>query len=252
MDEKEGSRYSGTLNERHAGEGCLIPSVRIIEDGPVRRVIEAVFGYGNSQAYIRYYLPAKGTKVKTEVRVNWAEKGAFLKLELPTALRPAAALAETAYGVMEHECDGREKVFHRWCGLFDESAGKALTVINKGNYGVDFLEGTMRISLLHSAVYAAHPIGDRPLLVQDRFLPYIDQGERIFEFEMNAGDCRERREFITREAVCFQEAPMAVPAFPSGEAEGKEAPEGVVCVDDPAVVLSAPVSYTHLTLPTIA
>lgn len=239
MDEKEGSRYSGTLNERHAGEGCLIPSVRIIEDGPVRRVIEAVFGYGNSQAYIRYYLPAKGTKVKTEVRVNWAEKGAFLKLELPTALRPAAALAEAAYGVMEHECDGREKVFHRWCGLFDESAGKALTVINKGNYGVDFLEGTMRISLLHSAVYAAHPIGDRPLLVQDRFLPYIDQGERIFEFEMNAGDCRERREFITREAVCFQEAPMSVPAFPSGEAEGKEAPEGVVCVDDPAVVLSA-------------
>ena len=177
--------------------------------------------------------------MKTEVRVNWAEKGAFLKLELPTALRPAAALAETAYGVMEHECDGREKVFHRWCGLFDESAGKALTVINKGNYGVDFLEGTMRISLLHSAVYAAHPIGDRPLLVQDRFLPYIDQGERIFEFEMNAGDCRERREFITREAVCFQEAPMSVPAFPSGEAEGKEAPEGVVCVDDPAVVLSA-------------
>ena len=59
MNEKEGSRYSGTLNERHAGEGCLIPSVRIIEDGPVRRVIEAVFGYGNSQAYIRYYLPAK-------------------------------------------------------------------------------------------------------------------------------------------------------------------------------------------------
>ena len=52
-------------------------------------------------------------------------------------------------------------------------------------------------------------------------------------------DCRERREYITREAICFQEAPMAVPAFPSGEAEGKEAPEGVVCVDDPAVVLSA-------------
>lgn len=236
MGKEEGSRYSGTSNERHGSAGCLIPSVRIVEDGPVKRVVEAVMEYGHSQACIRYILPARGTKLRVEIRVNWAEKGAFLKWEIPAVLKEAIPFAETAYGVMEHRSDGEEKVFHRWCGFFDKNKKRALTVINQGNYGVDFMEGAMRISLLHSAVYSAHPIGDRPLLVQDRFLPYIDQGERSFAFEINGGDSEERREFVTREAVVFQEKPMAVPAFPSGEGEkGKP----VILVDNPAVVLGA-------------
>lgn len=236
MGEEEGSRYSGTSNERHGAAGCRIPSVRVVEDGPVKRVVEAVMEYGHSQACIRYSLPAKGTKIQVEIRVNWAEKGAFLKWEIPTVMKKGMPLAETAYGVTAHSSDGEEKVFHRWCGFFDEEENRALTVINRGNYGVDFLEGTMRISLLHSAVYSAHPIGDRPLLVQDRFLPYIDQGERSFSFEINAGDGEERRKWVTREAAVFQETPMSVSAFPSGEGK-KEGP--VILVDNPAVVLSA-------------
>lgn len=67
-------------------------------------------------------------------------------------MKEAIPFAETAYGVMEHRSDGEEKVFHRWCGFFDKNKKRALTVINQGNYGVDFMEGAMRISLLHSAV----------------------------------------------------------------------------------------------------
>ena len=73
MGEEEGTLYSGTSNERHGAAGRRIPSVRVVEDGPVKRVVEAVMEYGHSQACIRYSLPAKGTKIQVEIRVNWAE-----------------------------------------------------------------------------------------------------------------------------------------------------------------------------------
>ena len=234
MDEAEGSWYSGVANERHAGVPAQIPSVRIIEKGVVRTVVEAVFSYGHSQACVRYIISARKKSIEMQVRVNWAEKGRFLKLEIPSCLKRAMPISETAYGAVKQQADGEEKVFQRWCGLWE--AEKALTVINKGNYGVDFMDGRMRISMLHSAVYSAHPIGDRPLLVQDRFLPYIDQGEREFSFEIQGGDAKTRRENITQEAILFQEAPVAIPAFPSGD--GRKA-DSVVTVDNNAVCLSA-------------
>lgn len=234
MDEEEGSWYSGVSNERHAGEPARIPSVRIIEKGAVRTVVEAVFSYGHSQACLRYVISASKKSVELQLRVNWAEKGRFLKLEIPTSLKEAVPVSESAYGAVTQQADGEEKVFQRWCGLWEKE--NALTVINRGNYGADFKDGILRISLLHSAVYSAHPIGDRPLLVQDRFLPYIDQGEREFSFEIQAGLAEERRRLITGEAVLFQEVPTAIPAFPSGEGKKEES---VLTVDNPAVVLSA-------------
>lgn len=236
MDEEEGSWYSGVSNERHGGTKATIPSVRIIESGAVRSVVEAVFCYGHSQACVRYSIPAQGNAVRVDLRVNWAEKGSFLKLEIPTVFSEAAAYSETAYGVMEQKQDGEEKVFQRWCGLWNADRDRALTVINGGNYGVDFMDSAMRISLLHSAVYSAHPIGDRPLLVQDRFLPYIDQGEREFSFVLEGGCAKERRENITREAVLFAESPVVIPAFPSGEGDGADS---AVVLDNPAVTLGA-------------
>ena len=236
MEEQEGSWYSGTLNPRHMGEAAVIPCVRIIEDGPVRTVVEAVLSYGHSQALVQYILPAKGTSVEVKVRVNWAEKGAMLKLEIPTAFSDGIARTETACGVNVHEMDGLEKVMQRWCGIWSQDEKQAFTVINKGNYGVNFQDGAMGISMIHSAVYSAHPIGERPLLVQDRYLPYIDQGETEFTFLLQGeeGDCRQEK--VSRDAVLFQENPMIVQAFPSGEGT---AVAPALMVDNRAVVLMA-------------
>lgn len=236
MEKEEGSRFSGVYNDCHGRAGTVIDSVRIIESGPVRTVVEAVFSYETSKACINYILPVYGTAVTVEVKVNWTEKGKFLKFEIPTCLKEAKGRSETVCGVMDQETDGKEKVFHRWCGLWDGQENSALTVLNMGNSGVDFMDGTMRISLIHSAVYSAHPIGDRPLLVQDRYLPYIDQGEREFSFVIQGGNGSERLEQVMNEAIVFQEAPVVLQAFPSGE--GKKM-GSVILVDDPAVILSS-------------
>lgn len=236
LDETEGSRYSGVSNERHAGEGAQIPSVRIVEDGEVRTVIEAVLGYGQSRACMQYVFSRQGRGMDLNLRLHWEEKGRFLKLELPTLLEAGSAEAEIAYGRIAYPKDGTEKVCHRYCGLWEAESDRALTVYNQGNYGVDFRDGTIGISLLHAAVYSAHPIGDRPLLVQDRFLPYIDQGERTFSFHIQAGACEERKKHAAREALVFQEAPMAIAAFPDGDGIGLLP---VLTVDPPSVLPGA-------------
>lgn len=115
LPREEGSRYSGVSNERHAGDGVLLDSLRIVEQGEVRTVVEAVFGYGNSRACIRYLIPAKGKALEMQVHVDWMEKGSLLKLEFLTCLRESVPYTETAYGVNTHMPDGEEKAMHGFC-----------------------------------------------------------------------------------------------------------------------------------------
>lgn len=213
LDEEQGSDYSGTLNDRHAAKGKIIPSVRVIESGAVRTIVEAVFGFERSRACLRYLFSKQENAVGLEIQVDWAQKGCMLKLEIPTMVgEHAQYLTETMYGVQQEPGDGEEKVFQRWCAAADDKM--ALTVINSGNSGVDFKDGMIRISMLHSAVYSAHPIGDRPLLVQDRMLEYMDQGERSFSFRIEAGQKASRLRQIAQDADEFWQPPMAVQAFP--------------------------------------
>ena len=58
----------------------------------------------------------------------------------------------------------------------------------------------------------------------------------MFSFRIQGGEGRKRRDLVENEAVLFQEAPMAIQAFPAGE--GNKA-DSAVLVDDPCVVLSA-------------
>jgi len=113
---------------------------------------------------------------------------------------------------------------------------RALTCINAGTYGSDFANGEMRISLLRGPAYAAHPIGDRPLVRQDRYSPRIDQGERLFRFWFNVGAKTERLEAIDREALALNERPFALSFNPSGAGE---APKPMVVIEDEVVQLTA-------------
>jgi len=93
----------------------------------------------------------------------------------------------------------------------------------------------LRISLIRSAAYSGHPILDWPILPQDRYLPRIDQGERLFNFWFNAGKRNERLEKIDRESLACNEKPFALSFFPSGE--GKKVQPAAI-LDDKAIELT--------------
>lgn len=210
LSKKDGMQFSGVRDK-------LLPSVRIIEDGPVRSVVEALFGYGDSFICQRYKLPKHGTEIEVETRVFWNEKDRMLKLSIPTPDKKSSYYGQVAFGADIIPADGTEVVAHKWVSVISKDHDTTLTCINEGIYGSDFAHGEMRLSLLRSPAYSAHPLQDRTILPQDRFSPRIDQGERIFRFWLNAGPIKERLATVDREALAKNEKPMALSFFPSGD-----------------------------------
>ena len=209
MSPEDGTRFSGVT----AG---TIASVRVIEDGAVRTVVEAVFEYGHSEICQRYKLPKAGSEIEIETRVHWNEKDRMLKLSVPVPLGCSRYLGQTAFGYHELPADGNECVAQKWVAVVSSDGASALTCINDGVYGSDCSEDGLRLTLLRSPAYAAHPIHDRPIVPQDRYTPRIDQGERLFRFWLSAGPFTERLAAIDREALVRNEKPFAVSFFPSG------------------------------------
>ena len=213
-----------------------LPPVRVIEDGPVRTIIESVLGYNLSLLLLRYKLPKRGTEIEIEVLVYWQEKDRMLKLSLPTTFHEAWYLGQTVYGVEELPVDGRETASQKWVALISKNQDIALTCINDGLYGSDCCAGEIRLSLLRSPAYAADPVPERPMVVQDRFIPRHDQGERLFRFWIKAGPVEERLALVEREALIHHERPLALPHFPSGK--GKKF-KPLLVLEDPVTVVPA-------------
>lgn len=225
----EAARISGVLNP-------ALPSVRIIEDGAVRTVVEAVLGYGASAAIVHYKLPKKGTAVEIEVRVHWQERDRMLKLSLPTPAHEGLYDGQVAYGIGELPNNGDEAVAQKWVAVVDARRETALSIINDGVYGSDFCHGEARISLLRSPAYAGHPIGERPIVPQDRYTPRIDQGERLYRFSLNGGTRQDRLNRVDRESLVFNERPMTLSFFPAG---GEGLPQPLAMVSGESVQVTA-------------
>jgi alpha-mannosidase len=189
-------------------------SVRIVEDGAVRTVMESVFIYGNSTIFQRYKLPKKGTEIEVEMRVHWNEKDKMLKLSVPTVLNKGRYIGQTAYGLAGLPSNGNEAVAQKWVAIVADDEDAAVTCINEGTYGSDFLDGELRLSLLRSAAYSADPVPAGPMIAQDRYIPRIDQGERFFRFWVNGGSGASRLRRLDREALALNEKPFVLPFFP--------------------------------------
>jgi alpha-mannosidase len=213
-----------------------LPPVRVIESGPVRTVVEALFGCGRSVLVARYKVPARGSELEIELRVRWAEKDRMLKLALPCRPERWRLLGQVAYGREELFADGREAVAQKWLALVGDGPGTALTVVNDGVHGADFDGRELRLSLLRAPAFAADPDAAAAMREADRFIPRHDQGERSFRFWVAAGPAAERLERIEREALERNEAPFVLPFSPSGS--GRRSAPAVV-LDDPAAVLTA-------------
>lgn len=200
-------------------DGSQPASVRVIEDGDIRTIVEAVMEYSHSQAVLRYFLPKKGTEIKVEFKVYWNEKMRMLKLSIPVDVNVNRFTGQTAYGSENLYLNGDEMVSHKWNVV--SGGGKAVSVINSGTYGSDCLDSELRVTCLRSPGYAAgksdFSIRKPYIMEQDRFSPFIDQGERDFVFYLNASDEKSRLELIERESCVKSEKPTVLSFFPSGD-----------------------------------
>jgi alpha-mannosidase len=211
-------------------KGPDLAPVRVIEDGPVRTIVEALFSYGRSVLRFRYALPREGPEIEVEARVTWAETDAMLKLVVPTALPRMRVRSQVIFGVEGHAREGEELVGQRWLACVSADGSRALTIVNDAVSGFDFVDREVRLSCLRAPAFAGHPV-DRvtPIVRQDRVEPRVDRGEHVFRFWLNAGPAPARLAAVDREATAHTEAPMVLVAFPPGA--GKPALPGAILSD---------------------
>lgn len=239
FDELSGKFHLMTPAEtaKFAGTNGPIKSVRIIEEGPVRMVVEGLFRYNGSAAAVRYLIPKQGAEIEIEVRVVWVEKDRMLKMALPVSLIDAQCMGQVAYGVQEFNRPGEELVAQKWVGLFSRTGDRAFTVSNQTTYGFDYSEGEIRLSLLRSPAYAGHPVDDvTPIVRQDRFTPRMDQGEHLFRFRIHAGAMRERLESVDRESRSLNSGAVSLCCFPG---KNGNKPVSAVTLSNQVIRLSA-------------
>lgn len=206
MTPEESARFAGVF-------GDTLAPVRVIEDGDVRKVVEACFKWNESYALVTYKIPKIGFGIDIDVRLIFNEKDKMVKLSVPGNIT-GKCIGQGMFCWEELNNSGKENVAQKWVAA--TNGEKMLTVANKGTYGSSFADGELRLTLLRSAGYTAHPIDDRIILPQDRFSPRMDQGERVFCFELCGGSAEERIENISREALIFNEPPYALSFFPNG------------------------------------
>lgn len=230
MSKEDSQVFSGVVDHTD------FEAVRVIEDGEVRTIIEAIFEYNNSVICQKYKLPKKGTALELELTVNWLEKDKMLKLSIPTELRATEYLGQVAFGTEILPQDGKEAVSQKWSLLQSAEQNRALSCINNGIYGSDVQDGTIRLSVLRSSAYSALR-GDehKNVLPQDRWVKRFDQGERCFYFRFEASSIKERLENVALEGILHNEKPYVLTYFPSGEGVK---PKPLIQLDDTAVELS--------------
>jgi alpha-mannosidase len=212
-------------------------SVQVIEEGPIRSVIECLYIYGSSTICQRFKLPTKGSEVEVEMSVFWNEKDCALKLEVPTLFKKADCLTESMFGFENICADGKENAMQKWASIISHEHDSALTIINDGVYGVDFQEGRMRFTLLRGAAYAAGRFEEKQNpKVQGNCSARLDQGEHCFKFWLNAGNVQERMGHVSRESLIKNEGLCHCSFFPDGK--GRDYGPLVV-LDDESIIMSA-------------
>lgn len=227
------------MTDEEAAEFCAVDAkklrpVRIIEDGPIRTIVEALFCKDRSQARLTYTIPKMGSEIEISILMYNYEKDKKVKLEFDTGLGKGEYEGKTAFGIRRLKTDGNETVAQDYV-LFTER-GKTLSIINFGNYGSDCKDGVISVTLLTGCAYSAHPIPDREVVPQDRFTIRMDQGEREFRFILNASDTGSRKKQIDFESQLKHQPPFALNFFPTGEGR---LPKAFIELSNSTVTLSA-------------
>ena len=228
LSPEEGTQFSALDN--------VIPSVRIVEDGAVRTVVEAVFGYETSKAVVRYKLSKLRHSIDVNVRIDNSCKKKFYKLAIPCLHTPDAIVSDVAFGEEPTKARWRENVQQRYIRAEQgQDRDLDINIYNRGSYGYSVDEKTVLVSLMRAPAYLAHPLGPLKPLPQDRYSPYIEQGERLFDLCLTFG--REN----TSNAIAAQgynESPMVLSFFPAGTDGCTPAP-ALVKLEGDTVVMSA-------------
>ena len=137
-----------------AREFAVQPSVRVIERGPVRAVVEITREAAGSTFVQRVSLVDGGDRVDVDTDVNWRSTNTLLKVSFPFAASNPKATYDLGLGTIargNNTADHYEVPAQEWADLTDASGAFGAAVLDDSTYGWDKpADNVIRLTLLHT------------------------------------------------------------------------------------------------------
>ena len=131
-------------------------SIRLVEDGDVRKTVCVTKQYGKStfNQYVRLYKGALAERIDFYNEVDWHSENSLLKANFPLSFSNPMATYDLGLGSVErgNNRDNQYEVYsHEWTDLTATDGSCGLTVLNNCKYGWDKpTDNTIRLSLLYA------------------------------------------------------------------------------------------------------
>lgn len=143
-----------------------VESVKVLENGPLRGVIQVARTWDKSRFVQDIVLYSHSTQVDVINDIDWHETHVLLKAAFPLAAASKMATYEIPYGTIERPTTRNNRWEQakfevsalRWADLGDGKNGFSL--LNKAKYGYDCKSNVLRLTLLRSPVWP-DPNADR-------------------------------------------------------------------------------------------
>jgi len=225
------------------GYATTLQPVRIIEDGSIRMVVEAVFVSGRTALTQRYKINKKSAVLQVELDVFWAEQDKMFKLGFTPAASLPRIWAEKCYSIDDEtqavDRPDRERTFQHFLRLTDADGGNGLGVISHGTHGYHQQNGTTWLSVLRSPAYACADVAKDWQGYRNRHIAHQDQGERKAMFTFVFGEAAADSRSMARKAYEYNVGLEHFLYFPTRRREQPVKPASFVSTNHDNVILAA-------------
>jgi alpha-mannosidase len=150
-------------------------AVRVVENGPLRGMLEVKRRIFNSEIVQRISLTHNSARLDFDTHVHWRERHVLLKVAFPVDVLSTVATYEIQWGNVERPTHRNsswdwarfETCAHKWVDLSEGDYGVSL--LNDCKYGHDILDNVIRLTLLRGPTDPD---------------PEADLGEHIFTYSL--------------------------------------------------------------------
>ncbi len=202
-----------------------VQSITVLEQGPLRAVVEIKRAYRSSQINQKIALYRDSKRIDFDTWIDWHEQHTLLKTAFPVNVMSPMATFDVQWGNVQRATHRNtswdwarfEMCAHKWADLSEGNYGVAL--LNDCKYGYDIHDTVLRLTLLKSATSPD---------------PNADQGEHYMVYSLlpHEGDWREE---VVQEAYDLND-PLILRRV-SGGASISQLPLSLVSVNVDAVVI---------------
>jgi alpha-mannosidase len=171
---------------QHGDKPVVGETLQVVEDGPLRTTIEAVFVSECSTCFRQYVFDRPTGRLTLRDRYFINHRDVMLKLHVPLGSEAASSYSESLFSVAERSPSDLHEDRHnqRWVAVSAAEDGATLGVVNNGSFGHSLTKRELGINVLRTPAYASFIMRPEHPHHAHRFTPRQDQGEHRAEFTL--------------------------------------------------------------------